>query len=254
MVLGSSPCVYATFFCLGFWDTLLGRQSFCLSLLSSLSVSSFRLLSLHSSLYLFFPVQLVRSAQILFPSFSLCKLYRGNTSDISHSWLELSSNRRSLFCYSSEDEKFLIHSKSDDEHGKLWCPCSSRRQLCSLLCVLSSHSFKHLARIKAIVSPNFYLTNTSNKAEKFSTKISTNLWHQQHRRSTIPGESPQDSSQTSHSLFSGKFPVTQWCRNFRTGSSGLVGTSGFSTSGLSLPIGLSSTALSPDLRDSLMSF
>ena len=120
--------------------------------------------------------------------------------------------------------------------------------------MLSSQGFKHRVRVEAILSPNFYLTNTSNKAEKFSTKISTNLWHQQHRRSTIPGESPQDSSQTSHSLFSGKFPVTQWCRNFRTGSSGLVGTSGFSTSGLSLPIGLSSTALSPDLWDSLMSF
>ena len=44
-----------------------------------LSISSFFSLSLLTSLYLFFSVQLVKSAQFLFPSFSLCKLYRGNT-------------------------------------------------------------------------------------------------------------------------------------------------------------------------------
>ena len=40
------------------------------------------------------------------------------------------------------------------------------------------------------------------------------LWHQQHRKSTIPGPSPQASSHTSHSEFRGRFPAIQWCKNF----------------------------------------
>ena len=40
------------------------------------------------------------------------------------------------------------------------------------------------------------------------------LWHQQQRKSTIPGPSPQASSHTSHSEFRGKFPAIQWCKNF----------------------------------------
>lgn len=39
-------------------------------------------------------------------------------------------------------------------------------------------------------------------------------WHQQHFKSTIPGPSPQTSSQTSHSECNGRFPGIQWCRNF----------------------------------------
>ena len=39
-------------------------------------------------------------------------------------------------------------------------------------------------------------------------------WHQQHFKSTIPGPSPQTSSQTSHSECKGRFPGIQWCRNF----------------------------------------
>ena len=42
----------------------------------------------------------------------------------------------------------------------------------------------------------------------------TVLWHQQHLTSTIPGPSPQTSSHTSHSEWSGRLPGIQWCLNF----------------------------------------